>query len=177
VKPSAAILRKASAVLLDAAGGKPVDVGEARRIALLIAPRPRARKNVPRHPRPEREGKLTTKEIAVIVRERAGDLCEACRRPFTKLNPFSLDHWLNGTGRRIPKESVETCWGIHKFSCHPARQEYRFPLWATVIDLSLYATGLAFWNATFKAHCDRQGYPFEAHIEHQAVTRRGSHHG
>jgi hypothetical protein len=165
VKPSSAILRKASSLLQDAADGREVNALEARRLALALAPRPRIRKNVPRHPRPPPPGKMTRSEIYAFCNERAiaaGDKCECgCGRRLSQ-DGRTLDHWLNGNGRKKQKESVFTCWMLTPW-CHKLRQEY--------------IPDAADWNEKFKTFCQRnggaaKGYVFEPHVEHQRLQAR-----
>jgi hypothetical protein len=60
-----------------------------------------------------------------------------------------FDHWLGGSGRRDQAESLQTVW-VLCLECNHARTHN--------------APSAAYWNARFKAHCDRHGYPFTPHI-------------
>jgi hypothetical protein len=109
VRPSSAILRKASAVLLDAAGGKPIDAREAQRLAVLIAPRRAAKKVLSLHPRP---GKLTRKQLVDAVRPvveaRAKGCSEYSGEPFGILEQTA--EWDEFYGRRPVNVTVEKTW-------------------------------------------------------------------
>jgi hypothetical protein len=103
----------------------------------------------------------TSRAIRNAVRERCAQLnnacCEACMTPLHGLGEW--DHWLGGTGRRKPRESVATTWLLCR-ACHEARTE------------SLPSA--AFWNQRFGRHCERYGYPFSPHIEHAQLPGRAA---
>lgn len=152
-------------------------VSRAREAVAFLRPRTGRSVLKYRAPEPVPNEQPTMAEIAQAVRDRAGGICEACRRPFTPHDPFSVDHWLNGNGRRRQLQSAATCWGLHKYSCHPDRQHYRIPEWADEVwraETWSIGLGVRFWNFTFLTHCERQSpaLPFAGHIEHQPVRRR-----
>jgi hypothetical protein len=71
---------------------------------------------------------------------------------------LALDHWLGGSGRRRPFESVETTW-LLCIGDDRAR---------TANDPTA-----EFWNRSFAEHCRRWGYAFTPHIEHAPLGRIG----
>lgn len=94
------------------------------------------------------------KKLRAAVLARADGNCEACG--FAVVFGH-LDHWLSGNGRRRQSESVESCW-ILCLSCD--------------LDRTANRPNAAHWNARFKAHCEKHGYPVLAHVEHAPVVRR-----
>lgn len=97
------------------------------------------------------QDKLEQAKATIIIREavfaRAGLLCEVamCASP-----PDQMDHWEGGSGRRRQKQSVQNCWALCNYH-HNARTA-NYPDTAT-------------WNAVFRAHCEKHGYPFHPHVE------------
>ena len=89
------------------------------------------------------------REIRIAVMKRAAGTCEAldCQQRTLELQ---LDHWLGGGGRRRQMESVETCWALCAKD-HAAR--------------TCNIPSASHWNALFRAHCKKYGYPFPSHKE------------
>jgi hypothetical protein len=163
LKPSSAILRKASAALRDVADGRPIDQREAGRLAEAIAPRLRIRKVLPfKTTKVDKEEKAAAHrqeigEIRAFCLQRAGGLCECgCGRRLD-LSGFELDHWLNGIGRRRQQQSIENCW-VLSLRCHGERQRLK--------------PSTPVWNARFAVHARKYGYPVVGHIEHAPTRRR-----
>jgi hypothetical protein len=102
---------------------------------------------------------LSTKEIRAAVMERADNKCEVCRNSFTPYFPGQLDHWLSGSGRRQPRQSVATTWALCRY-CHQ--------------DRTLNIPSVGWWNDRFDLHCAIYGYRFEPHIVHAPLPRRAS---
>jgi hypothetical protein len=98
----------------------------------------------------------STGEIRERCMRRANGCCEACGRRFTGSNPAQLDHWLGGIGRRRQRQSYETCWMLCA-TCHRGRTVHR--------------PSVAYWNDLRAAFCERFGYPFQPHIEHQPLRQ------
>lgn len=91
--------------------------------------------------------------VAAIRRQvmyRAGERCENpdCRRETRSLE---MDHWHGGPDRRR-LESVGTCWALC-VPCHRDRQ-------------ANHPSARA-WNDRFRRHCERYGYEFRPHLEHE----------
>lgn len=110
----------------------------------------------------EKQKKLTKKEdweaIKAAVRERSGGRCEFTYSVSGTRCPSSaadVDHWENGNGRRVPKQSVANCWNLCRWH-HVLRQTYEL--------------GAAYWNAVFAQHCAKYSYPFVPHIEHAKLS-------
>lgn len=102
--------------------------------------------------KPGRRARATA-EIREAVLKRSRGWCEACGQgPMT----LELDHWLGGSGRRVQKQSVETCWALCR-ECHYGRT-HNIP-------------GAVVWNAHFRHHCERYGYPVIEHVVHQELPR------
>jgi len=109
--------------------------------------------------RKEKAAVLYRLDMAVIrqhVLERAAGRCEACGSRFYAFNMPQIDHWLGGSGRRRPQQSVKTCWALC-VACDKARTHNR--------------PSAEHWNALFKKHCQKYGYPFHPHIVHQRLPR------
>lgn len=111
----------------------------------------------------EKQKKLTKKEdweaIKAAVRERSGGRCEFTYSVSGTRCPSSVadvDHWENGNGRRVPKQSVANCWNLCRWH-HVLRQTYEL--------------GAAYWNAVFAQHCAKYSYPFVPHIEHAPLLK------
>lgn len=163
-----AILRKASAILRDAADGKPVDAREAERISKIIAPRRKAKKHLPWPTLKEaREAKRKARSDATsylrnAVEERAFGHCEAadhiellsggavCR------GYLELDHLLGGVGRRRQKQAVENTWLL----CNEHHRQRTANLPSS-----------DFWVRVFALHADRYGYPMISRVEHRRIER------
>lgn len=101
--------------------------------------------------------KLTKDEIRAAVVTRAGGWCEGCN--MASLYPLRWDHWLGGAGRRVPKQTVETTWMLCR-DCDSMRTHNR--------------PDAAHWNHLFEMHCRKYGYRFYAHVEHAALSRKGT---
>jgi hypothetical protein len=107
---------------------------------------------------------MRTAEIRAAVEERASGVCEACGRIVgIHFCPWTMDHWLNGSGRRRQKQAVENCWALcgrpgFPGSCHDARQTY--------------TPSVDFWNAKFAAHAAKYGYDPLPHIVHAPLPER-----
>jgi hypothetical protein len=147
VKPSTSILRKASSLLRELADeflkGFPREV-EARRLADLLLPRRWVKTNLPFKTRAveKEEDRLAQNEETDRIRAecmlRANGRCECgCGRRLD-LWGATMDHWLSGSGQRVPKQSVKTCW-ILTLKCHLGRQTN--------------SPSVAFWNERFQRHC------------------------
>jgi hypothetical protein len=112
--------------------------------------------------RVRKEGKAathrdSTARIREAVMQRANGTCECgCGSDFIDMAGLMphFDHWLGGVGRRKVKQSIETCWAITS-GCHFMR---------TTNNPSAEA-----WNGRFRLHCEKHGYPFQAHIEHKEI--------
>lgn len=124
---------------------------DAARRRRLAKSRPR-RDNAKAKRRAERE---ETGNIRRKVFERAAGGCEAYTFPLGTDTaercgepPEILDHWLGGSGRRRPKQSVETCWALCG-DCNDDRTA-NFP-------------DADWWNESFRLHCQANGYPFLGH--------------
>lgn len=102
--------------------------------------------------------RAATAELRREVMARAKGCCEACGRRTLHL---ALDHFLGGAGRRRQKQSIETTWALcaHPVldDCDGARTHNR--------------PSAALWNELFAKHCEKQGYPVIAHVEHRPVKR------
>lgn len=100
--------------------------------------------------------RLSTKEIRAEVFKRAHALCEV---PGCTRYPGHMDHFLGGSGRRRPRQSVETCWAL--CGLHDYQRTHNVP-------------DASFWNAAFGQHCANHGYPAVAHVVHEPVPRRSA---
>lgn len=107
----------------------------------------------------------TTAAVRDAVFERAAGRCEAFERFLIgrqmvwrrcSRSPIVMDHWLGGSGRRKPMESVETCWALCGL-CNTDR---------TAND-----PNAAYWNIARAMHDQVHGYEHHPHIEHQPVRR------
>lgn len=93
-------------------------------------------------------------EIRAAVMKRAGGACEQCEQPCARLE---LDHWLSGSGRRRPEQSVASTWALCGV-CHHARTK-------SIPDAE-------WWNRAFAAHCAKHGYAFRPHLVRRPLVRR-----
>lgn len=166
----AAIIRKACAFLRDVAKSPVPAANEvqlravmAEELAQKLEPRRNTKASVARRGREQEknEERLTANQKTAAVRVacvlRSRGLCECGCGRILAIFGETMDHWLNGSGNRKKFESVETCWML-TIQCHRERQEY-------LPDVEI-------WNAKFKAHCDRHGYPFKPHIVHAQPAAR-----
>ena len=119
----------------------------------------------PKRPNPARKIEKKAKRLAkneetAAIREavltRAMFHCEGCGGRFTLSDPCQMDHWLGG-GRRLQKQSAETCWALH-LSCHRWRGDNK--------------PSAEYWNGVFRGHCIKHGYTFTPHIEHAVLRPR-----
>lgn len=72
------------------------------------------------------------------------------------------DHWLGGSGRRIPKQTLESTWMLCWLHNELRTRNHPSAQW---------------WNDEFRMHCARHGYLFTPHIEKQPLPRRAPSRG
>lgn len=150
------LAKRLRAVLEDVRDGARADEVEALFLLQKLEPRKAPKKTwAKRKPEPSRAEVVSP--LLEAARARANGFCESCE--LMRGPSLFMDHWLGGNGRRRVEERLETVWMVCVDCNH--NRTYNIP-------------SAEYWNAKFAGHCERYGYPFVPHIEHQALPGRSA---